>query len=152
LVSLYRLESYKLSVIIVSKSPCGRLETTGNYTYCLNNPMLLIDPDGNEIIVPDVRNQNEVLSAMKTAFGANGKNFSFDSHFKLNFTGDVSSFSKGELQVFIGLKTVMDSKDLTYVDFSRSIESDTHGGEITKTMTDNPKASNNQKQVITKFL
>ncbi len=66
----------KLSLKYVGLSP---------YTFVGNSPVLFIDPDGLQIVVPNINDRKAVLGAINKAFGEGF--FTFDKSGKLNYSG-----------------------------------------------------------------
>ena len=69
------------------------------YTYVLDNPISLLDPDGREVIAPNKASKQSVLQSMSYMFGKS-HGFSFSGN-KLIHSGTVPfGLSKGQSLMF----------------------------------------------------
>ncbi len=118
------------------------------YNYCALNPVMLVDPDGREIVLPtenDKKTQSEIL---KKTFGDKADRFSYENNVlnpcnTLRFNGNTDGFSKKELKVLNGLLILMNSPEITEVRFEKNTTTDDHGGEATYTLYENPNLGKN---------
>ncbi len=123
--------------------------STSPFTYCLNNPVILVDPDGRKIVCTSKEGQEKLLRIMVEAFGDEGYNFCFNSNNELIYTGGTynkyldlrfySDFTDEELEVAIPLLGVMNSTDVVKVIFERDKDTKKRGGEYTATKYDRNK-------------
>ena len=122
--------------------------------YCLNNPILYIDPDGRDVIV-GASYQANFNKALSSVFGDLQKGFSYNDAGKLSFSGDASKFSKAQKEVFNGLNKLITSKDVTNIVYEKvhtitddnkasiTIDASKSGGESTLLKAENSNISQN---------
>ena len=86
------------------------------YNYVLNNPIVLIDPDGKKAVAADEESQTAIMSWLNDQFGE-GHGFSFNKKGKLRHRkkdmSDKKEFSKEQQELFDGLNEVINNKDRT---------------------------------------
>jgi len=121
------------------------------YVYCLNNPILYIDPDGREVIVPNKADRASVLKMINSkAVGT----FTFDKSGKLYLaksSGDATKFStdyRDKLVAAINDKEKINiSIGQTYTanGQTKNVDSDAGGGvTLKKTSTSTDPATGNK--------
>ncbi|WP_317205959.1 RHS repeat-associated core domain-containing protein, partial [Flavobacterium psychrophilum] len=104
------------------------------YTYCLNNPILYIDPDGREVIVPNKTDRASVLKMINSkavgtfAFNKSGKLYLAKSS---GDTNNLSTYYRDKLVEAINDKDKISiSIGQTYMDkgTSKDVDIDAGGG------------------------
>ncbi|MET3047498.1 hypothetical protein ABXS96_13940, partial [Flavobacterium covae] len=64
------------------------------YAYCLNNPIIYIDPDGRKVVVAQESDRALMMGYLDKIYGAN--NFTFDKNGVLSFTGSTKGMSRDQ--------------------------------------------------------
>ena len=125
------------------------------YNFVANSPLILVDPDGEKIIIGK-QDQSTFMKDMGKVFGDESqKMFSFNDKNEL-VINSVTLTDKDKQTVIQGLKTVVDHEDITRIVYigppgkayhpeTRMYEGDVldRGGEITVTIGDNPGRKEN---------
>ncbi len=80
------------------------------YSYCQNNPIIFIDPDGREVIAPNQASQKLVLSSVEYMFGKS-HGYSFDGN-KLIHSGTAPiGMSSGQSLMFNYFNSILVNSD-----------------------------------------
>jgi RHS repeat-associated protein len=84
------------------------------YVFAANNPVLFIDPDGLQVVVPKVGDRQPVLDAINSAFGEDF--FEFDGNGRLNYTGkSTDNLDENQKKLFAYFSYVNNNDIDTYI-------------------------------------
>jgi RHS repeat-associated protein len=95
------------------------------YGYCLNNPIIFVDPNGKEVVAHDKDAQDLILNALTELLGAN-HGFSFNKKGVMKHSGskehrnDKKNYSKEQMSIFEGFTEIMSNKEYTIDVFKQS--------------------------------
>ncbi len=129
------------------------------YQYAANNPILFIDVNGDSINVAE-QYRDQFNSALESVFGANAKNFSYNSSGNLVYNGSKKDFKGDAKKMFKQVNKVMGEATATNVIYEEThtvtlndgtnytIDTKQHSGAAALTVFDSKGLSNENYVVV----